>query len=308
MIYGMWNSPRYVETAGLVIGFLILMTVVVFFLKRKGTPYTSAWASLKSWLFVAPMLFAAFALPKPWPLVFVTWMGVLTAKSFFQMVGMYHRSWFVWITYLFIFGLGHIIYHGDLEYYNLSPMIFLFVICLIPLIRNSASHMIQYLALSLMAFLFWGWSYMHMGRLLSFPGGELMVLYLYLLTEVSENTSWACSKLFGRMKPFSKISSKVTVEGMVVALAVTMLLAWGMRHLLPDRSERFWIAAGLVAAVFGRMGDLIINVIRRDLGVKDTGVFIIGRDGILTRVDKLIFVGPMYFYIYIYLQQISLPS
>lgn len=303
MIYGLWNNKIYVETAALMMGLLLGLTVLVFFLKRKGPPYTSAWASLKSWLFVAPLLFAAFALPKPFPLVFVTWMGVLSAKSFFQMVGMYHRSWFVWTTYLFIFGLGHIINTGHLEFYNLSPMIFLGVISLIPLLRNSATHMIQYLALSLMAFIFWGWSYMHMGRLLTFEGGELMVIYLYFLTEVSENTTWACSKLFGKIKPFSKISSKVTVEGMIIGLAVTMLLAWGMRHLLPDRSERFWIAAGLVAAIIGRMGDLIINVIRRDLGIKNTGVFIIGRDGVLTRADKLIFVGPIYFYIYIYLQQ-----
>lgn len=306
MIYGLWNNPRYVETAAIILGGLVALAIPVFFLKRKGSPYTSAWASLKSWLFVAPLLFMCFALPEPWPLLFVTWVGVLSAKSFFQMVGMYHRSWFVWVTYLFIFAMGHIIYHDELQFYNLMPMIFLGVICLIPLLRNSATQMIQYIALSLIAFIFWGWSYMHMGRLLTFPGGELMVLYLYLLTEVSENTSWACSKLFGRYKPFSKISNKVTLEGMLVALAVTMLVAWGLRHLLPDRSERFWIAAGLIAAIFGRMGDLIVNVIRRDLGIKNTGIFIIGRDGMLTRIDKLIFVGPMYFYTFIYLQQINL--
>ena len=306
MIYGLWTNPRYVETAAMVIGALILLGILVFFLKRKGPPYTSAWASLKSWLFVAPMLFAFFALPKPWPLIFVTWVGILGTKSFFQMVGMYHRSWFVWVSYIFIAAQGYFIFTDRTEFYNLMPMIFLGVICLIPLLRNSATQMIQYIALSLIAFIFWGWSYMHMGRLLTFEGGELMVLYLYLLTEVSENTSWACSKLFGQYRPFNKISNKVTVEGMLVALAVTMLVAWGLRHLLPDRSERFWIAAGLIAAIFGRMGDLIINVIRRDLGIKNTGIFIIGRDGVLTRVDKLIFVGPMYFYIYIYLQQVNL--
>ncbi len=303
MIYGLWNNPLYVETAGLIIGSLLILSLIVFFLKRKGPPYTSGWASLKSWLFVAPLLFLAFALPKPWPLIFVTWTGVLSAKTFFQMVGMYHRSWFVWATYVFIIALGYIIYDGHLAYYNLSPMIFLGVISLIPLLRNSVNHMIQYLALTLMAFIFWGWSYMHMGRLLTFEGGELMVLYLYLLTEVSENANWAVSRLFGRIKPFCKISNRVTVEGMAVGLIITMLLAWGMRHLLPDRSEQFWIAAGLVAAIVGRMGDLIINVIRRDLGIKNTGIFIIGRDGVLARIDKLIFVGPIYFYLYIYLQE-----
>lgn len=305
MSYGLWNNPRYLETAGLVLGVLILLTLFVYLLQRKGAPVATAWASLRSWLYVAPILFACFALPKPLPLVFVTLVAILSSKAFFQMVGMYHRSWFVWVTYIFIAALGHLIKIGELDLYNLTPMIFLGVICLIPLLRNSSAQMIQYLALSLLAFIFWGWSYMHMGRLLTVEGGELMVLYLYLLTEVSENTSWACSKLFGKYKLFSKISSQVTLEGMIVAFMVTMLTAWGLRHLLPDRSERFWIAAAVVAAIFGRMGDLIINVIRRDLGIKNTGVFIIGRDGMLTRVDKLIFVGPMYFYLYIYLQQVS---
>jgi phosphatidate cytidylyltransferase len=307
MIYGLWNDPRYVEAAGVIMGTLVILSILVFFLKRKGAPYTSAWASLKSWLFVAPALFAVFAMPQPYPLLFLTLMGVLSSKSFFQMVGMYHRSWFVWVTYIFIFALAHLIYYDQLEFYNLSPMIFLFVIALIPLLRNSATHMIQYIALSLLAFIFWGWSYMHMGRLLTFEGGALMVIYLYLLTEVSENTTWAVSILFGKIKPFSRISTKVSLEGMLAALMVTMLVAWGLRHLLPDRSEAFWIAAGLVAAVFGRMGDLTIAMIRRDLGIKNTGIFIIGRDGILTRVEKLIFIGPMYFYLYIYLQQFAIP-
>lgn len=303
MIYGLWNNPRYVETAGIIFAALIILSIAMFFLKRKGPPYTSAWASLMSWIYVAPLLFAAFALPKPWPLVFTTWLGVLSAKSFFQLVGMYHRSWFVWVTYIFIFVLGYLVHSGHTEYFNVSPMIFLAVITLIPLLRNSATHMIQYIALSLLAFIFWGWSYMHMAKLITFEGGELMVLYLYLLTEVSENTSWACTILFGKIKPFNKISNKVSVEGMIVSLAVTMLVAWGLRHLLPDRSQAFWIASGLIAAVFGRVGDLLINVIRRDLGIKNTGIFIIGRDGILTRVDKLIYVGPMFYYVYIYLQQ-----
>src|SRR4051794_14253743 len=102
MIYGLWHNERYVETAGMVIGGLILLAILLFFLQRKGPPYTSAWASVKSWLFVAPLLFIFFAIPKPWPLVFVMFVAVFSAKLFFQMVGMYHRSWFVWVTYVFI--------------------------------------------------------------------------------------------------------------------------------------------------------------------------------------------------------------
>ena len=99
------------------------------------------------------------------------------------------------------------------------------------------------------------------------------------------------------------ISPRITLEGIVTSILVTLLLAWGMRHLLPDRGERFWIAAGLAAAFLGRFGDLFLSVIRRDLGIRDTGIFIIGRGDLLSRVDKLIFVGPIYYYLYIYLQK-----
>lgn len=304
MLYGLWQSELYRHTAALVVGSLFLLALICFLFRGRGAVWTAGWASMKSWIFVAPMLFAIFALQQPWPLIFITFVAVISAKIFFQMIGMYHRSWFIWMTYIFIFGLGYLIYADLPQYYNITPMLFLGSIAMIPLVRNSAAQMIQYIAITLIAFCFWGWSLMHMGRLVMLEGGELLVLYLYLLTEVSENVCWAVSKTFGRIKPFNRISQKVTLEGMIVALLVTMALAWGLRHLLPDRSEKFWMVAGLIAAIFGRFGDLILSVIRRDLGIRNTGVFIIGRGDILSRVDKLIFVGPMYYYVFIYLQQL----
>lgn len=297
----LWGEALYQETALLVLGFLIPLSILLWALKKKSPVFNAAWASVKSWLFVAPLLFAVFALPSPWPLVFLTLVGIASAKTFFQMVGMYHRSWFIWVTYIFIVGIGYLIYEGKTDQYDLLPMLFFACSALIPLLRNSATHMVQYLALSLMAFIFFGWSFMHMGRLMMLPQGVYIIIYLYLLTEFSEIVSLAVTRLFGKLKLFSKISARITLEGLIVSVILSLLLAWAMRHLLPDRSDQFWIAAGVVAAIFGRFGDLILTVIRRDLGIKDTGVFIIGRGDILSRVDKLILVGPLYYYIYFYL-------
>lgn len=296
----LWGEALYKETALLVLGCLIPITIVLWALRKKNL-FNAAWASVKSWLFVAPFLFFVLGLPPPWPLVFLTLVGIASAKTFFQMVGMYHRSWFIWVAYIFILGTGYLIYMGRTEYYDLLPMLFFAFCALIPLLRNSATHMVQYLALSLMAFIFFGWSFMHMGRLIMLPQGVYIVIYLYILTEFSEIISLASTRIFGKIKLFNKISSRVTLEGLLCSVALSLLLAWGMRHLLPDRSDQFWIAAGFVAAVFGRFGDLMLTIIRRDLGIKDTGVFIIGRGDILSRVDKLILVGPMYYYIFLHL-------
>ncbi|NQZ02185.1 MAG: phosphatidate cytidylyltransferase [Bdellovibrionales bacterium] len=299
----MWLNPIYQQTAALVIGFIVMVGVVLRLVSTKSPHFAAAWASVKSWFFVAPILFVVFALPSPWPLVFLVLVGIFSAKTFYQMVGMYHRSWFIWATYLFMIALGIATYKQVGSAYNIAPMVFLGLVSIIPVLRNSATHMVQYMALSLMACIFFGWSFMHLGRLLMLEGGVFLVLYLYMLSEFAENTSFAGSRFFGKWKPFNKINTRVSIEGLLISIVLSMLLAWGMRHLLPDRSEKFWIAAGLVAVLFGTFGDLILSVIKRDLGIKNTGVFIFGRGDILSRTDKLIFVGPMYYYVYLYLQQ-----
>lgn len=303
MLYGLWNESLYLETALIFIGALGICGVLIYSLSGRGPLMASAWASLKSWIFVIPFVFAILALPHPWPLVFMVLLSIQSAKTFFQMVGAYHRSWFVWLTYAFIIFQGLTIYDSNLNFlYDLTPMLFLGVISLIPLVRNSATHMIQYMGLSMLCFAFFGWSLLYMARFTALEGGILILIYLVMLTEVSENVCWAVSRSFGKVKLFSKISNKVTLEGFLIALIITLLLAWGMRHLLPIRSDKYWLAAGIFAAVFGRFGDLILSVIRRDLGIKNTGIFIFGRDDILARMDKLIFVGPLYYYLFIYFQ------
>ena len=91
-------------------------------------------------------------------------------------------------------------------------------------------------------------------------------------------------------------------EAFFIAAPLTFLLAFSFRHLLPERSEQFWIGSGLAAVLGGSLGDLVLSVIRRDLGIKDVGVFIIGRGDLLSVMDRLIFVAPIFYYVMWYLE------
>jgi phosphatidate cytidylyltransferase len=82
----------------------------------------------------------------------------------------------------------------------------------------------------------------------------------------------------------------------VVSFAFTIGIAYALRYIFPHEHEYYWLVAGAVAFVSGSLGDLALSVIRRDLGVKDMGVFIWGRGGILDLMDRMIFVAPIYFY------------
>lgn len=292
-----WADPIYRQTALIVLSFIFASGAVIYAFRQRTYYFVSAWASIKSWLIAAPLLFLVLGLPAPWPLVAFVALAIYGAKAYFQILGMYHRSSFVFICYAGIVGLGWACYVNNLTVFNNMPMAVLGACCLVPLALNSYRKMIQYISLTLLGFIFLGWSFMHLGLLLNFPTGLYQIMYLIILTEFCDNTNLAVHRYFKDGKLFSEIDPKRTLGSTMVSILLTLTLAAGMRQLLPDRSETYWLTAGLIASLGGMVGDLVMDVVRRDADVKIVGPFILGRGDFLHRVDRLIFVAPIYYYV-----------
>jgi phosphatidate cytidylyltransferase len=54
---------------------------------------------------------------------------------------------------------------------------------------------------------------------------------------------------------------------------------------------------GAVVVLAATIGDLFESLVKRDLGVKDTGRILLGHGGVLDRVDSLLFAAPAGFYV-----------
>ena len=292
-----WDSPVYQQTA-LIVVIVIFVSGIINFIFRKKYQYSMiAWASIKSWLFLAPLMFGLMGLRQPIPLVFLTLFAILGAKIFFQIMGMYHKSAFVYICYLGILGLAACAYYDNLVVYNEMPMLVLGLSCLVPLIQRDYKNMIQYISLTLLGFIFLGWSFMHLSLIFNFDNGIYQMMYLIILTEFCDNTNLAISRYFGGARILSEISQRRTYLSTAISIGLTIVLAYSMRHLLPDRGEQYWLASGLVASFGGVTGDLVMSVVRKDAGVKTVGVFILGRGDFLQRMDRLIFVAPIFYFV-----------
>jgi len=131
-------------------------------------------------------------------------------------------------------------------------------------------------------------------------GGTELVLYLVLLTELNDILQYLWGKSIGKRKIIPKVSPNKTVEGFLGAFVTISILAVLFSFLTPFT----WIEAliaGMIISSAGFVGDVVISMIKRDIGVKDSGNMLPGHGGILDRVDSLIYTAPLFFHYVYYL-------
>ncbi len=289
-------DPFYVQNMGIIAAFLLLLGLPLYLLKNKSVYYQASWSSVVSWIYVLPFVYILFGLPDPAPILVICLMSIYSLKTFYQMVGMYHRDWFVNLSY-FLIALGtYFVYMRERQSFVALPMIALTGYILVAVLRNNYINMVQYIGLSLIGFSIYGWFYLHAAEILMLKSGVYTLIFLYALSEFAIAFSSGVSLSLGKLNLRNRINAKIKLEGFVLATIVTVGLAWAWRQMLPNSMENEWLVVGLICSVFSTLGDLTLSIIRKDLKIKDHGVFIIGRGDLLSRVNKVIFVFPAYYY------------
>ena len=126
--------------------------------------------------------------------------------------------------------------------------------------------------------------------------GKHQTLAMFILIWLSDTGAFCVGSLIGRHKLFERISPKKSWEGfiggLVFCLAASALLAWLFPAEVKGLSMLQMLGFGAVVCVAGTWGDLIESMIKRSLGVKDSGNLLPGHGGILDRIDSLLLVTP----------------
>jgi phosphatidate cytidylyltransferase len=117
------------------------------------------------------------------------------------------------------------------------------------------------------------------------------------LVVIYDTAAYATGATLGRRPIAPQVSPNKSWEGAIGA-SVACLAAGAF--LLP-LWEPWTLASGLVLAgatcVVAPLGDLSESMLKRDLAVKDMGSILPGHGGVLDRVDALLFMAPVLYYV-----------
>ena len=131
--------------------------------------------------------------------------------------------------------------------------------------------------------------YMPLRRL---PDGGVWVVSLLVLSWVCDSCAYFVGRAIGRARLAPRISPSKSVEGAVAGL-VGAALVGAVIGLIVQHAPLTMAGYGLAIGVATVVGDLAESVLKRQTGVKDSGVLIPGHGGILDRMDSLLFCAPV---------------
>lgn len=132
------------------------------------------------------------------------------------------------------------------------------------------------------------------------PGhaGDTVVIVL-LVAWVADTGGYFAGRFLGKSKLYEAVSPKKTWAGAWGGLAGSLLGVAVFKLLFAEWLT--WVDVVLIAVpggILGQLGDLAESLIKRSVGVKDSGSLLPGHGGMLDRIDAVLFIAP---YVYAYL-------
>ena len=251
-----------------------------------------------------PLLVVAiwFDKPLPWFTILVAIWGVLAVFEFYRMVntsGVPPLTYFglIW-TLLFILS-PHFNYDFLIPFLLTSAVILSLIWLLLHPQKEGA-------------FIGWAWTIagiLYVGWLLSYfvalrglddaqtvlDEGRNWVFFALFTTFGSDIAAFFTGRAWGRHYLAPNISPGKTWEGAIAGVFGAIIVSLLFTILIP-LSYGHAIFLGLLVSIFGQLGDLVESLLKRNMGVKDSGKLLPGHGGFLDRIDSVVFAGVVVYY------------
>ena len=130
-----------------------------------------------------------------------------------------------------------------------------------------------------------------------FPTSSLLVGF-FIVIWGNDTFAYLSGMAFGKHKLLERVSPKKTWEGTFGGALFSFIAVIVLSLFFKELNAFEWIGFALTIIIFGTFGDLFESLIKRTLGLKDSGNIMPGHGGILDRFDSILMAAP-FAYIYI---------
>ena len=120
----------------------------------------------------------------------------------------------------------------------------------------------------------------------------ILPLSIFIFNWINDTGAYCTGMLLGKHPLFKRISPKKSWEGSIGGATFSIAGAFALAHFFPIMPTIAWVGMGLTVVVFGTWGDLPESLMKRHLGIKDSGNILPGRGGMLDSFDSAIMAIP----------------
>lgn len=120
----------------------------------------------------------------------------------------------------------------------------------------------------------------------------ILPLSIFIFNWTNDTGAYCTGMLFGKHRLFERISPKKSWEGSFGGAILSIITAIILSLNFSFLNTWEWIGLGLVIVVFGTFGDLVESLLKRTLGIKDSGNILPGHGGMLDRFDSSLLAIP----------------
>ena len=244
-----------------------------------------------------PLLIVAvwFAQPLPWFTILVAIWGLLAVYEFYKLVAgakVTPLTYFglIW-TLLFIIS-PHCSYAFTIPLLLTSAVV---LSLLWLLVRPQKEGVFTGWAWTIAGILYIGWLLSHLVALRGLDDGRNWIFLALFTNFGSDTAAYFTGRALGRHHLAPHISPGKTWEGTIAGFLGAIIVSLLFTMLLPIGYGQA-ILLGFLVSLFGQLGDLVESLLKRNMGVKDSGRLLPGHGGALDRIDSVVFAGVVVYY------------
>jgi phosphatidate cytidylyltransferase len=242
-----------------------------------------------------------FGDPWPWFTLLIAAAAVAGTYEFYRMANFDRREPLIYLGLLWALALVLSPHYRspDVLPIVITATMLISLICL--LCRPSKEGAFRNWAWTIVGALYVGWMLSYWLNLRGLEDGRNWVYLAMLTTFANDTGAFFIGKARGKHRLAPAISASKTREGAVGGLVCAILGAVVIAtvlNLISPFTFRYWqiMLLGFLVGLFAQLGDLVESLLKRNMGVKESGNLLPGHGGILDRFDSLIFVGAVVYY------------